>query len=166
MEAFCLNDHHVNNVIFYAILAGPPNPPLTLEINKKLFLSNMKSKINERTLAKVFLSVLKGEEILGISVYRADLKNILKKLLENQVKMYYLHERGKNIDCSIFNHDRVGFILGDQRGLLPSDEKVLEKYSVPKISLGKKSYLSSYCILVLNFLLTYCKTFGSGPAGI
>ncbi|HDH07374.1 MAG TPA: hypothetical protein ENF87_03290, partial [Thermoproteales archaeon] len=116
MEAFCLNDHHVNNVIFYAILAGPPNPPLTLEINKKLFLSNMKSKINERTLAKVFLSVLKGEEILGISVYRADLKNILKKLLENQVKMYYLHERGKNIDCSIFNHDRVGFILGDQRG--------------------------------------------------
>jgi len=38
------------------------------------------------------------------------------------------------------------FMLGDHRGFDSHTETLVSKYSLPKVSLGKKSYLSSHCV--------------------
>jgi tRNA (pseudouridine54-N1)-methyltransferase len=69
-------------------------------------------------------------------------------------KLIYLHENGVPIDDYNFE---IGFdycfILGDQIGLDRDSEKLLDSMGVPRVSLGRISYLSSQCIwLVNNFM--------------
>ena len=81
----------------------------------------------------------------GIFVGKKTLKEVLDSLND---KIYLLTEDGKEIKFS-----EGAFILGDHKGFKNEDLKIIEKYNPTKISLGRKSYLTSHCIVIVNYLL-------------
>ncbi len=66
-------------------------------------------------------------------------------------KLYYLHEEGKPITKVNFKGN-LAFILGDHIGLTKEDEAFLESIA-EKISIGRKSYLTSHVIAYVNIFL-------------
>ena len=73
----------------------------------------------------------------------------IKKAISRQI--FVLEEGGKKIDSISFNIDSM-FVLGDHIGLPRKVENLVLRYG-EKISLGKKPYLASNCITILNYLL-------------
>jgi len=138
------------NVSFYAVLNGPPKPPLTVEVNgyaiKRLPLS-------EVDVAKLIYRCVK-EEVEGVKVKRIGLKDVLISLKDRGYTLIYLKEEGRDVNGYRFEADgKYCFIVGDQIGLRRPEEEILEKVGVTKLSIGPLSYLSSHCIIYLNALL-------------
>ena len=63
-------------------------------------------------------------------------------------KLWILEEEGVNISTIDAKHSvtQNSFMLGDHRGFDSQTESLLARYSLPRVSLGKKSYLSSHCV--------------------
>ncbi|RLE65405.1 MAG: hypothetical protein DRJ47_05315 [Thermoprotei archaeon] len=143
------------NIIFYSILAGPPNPPITLEFNGEKMNMIFQS---EEEVAKIILESMKGCEIDGVRAFKADLNEVLRTLSLRNYNIFYLHEEGTPIKCSdIQGDEKKCFVLGDQLGLSPSDEKIVSKYMRKKISLGPLSYLSSFCVITILYIIHECQ---------
>lgn len=139
------------NVVFYGVLEGPPDPPKTIVVDGSI-VDNM--VLDEVWVANVISGLMGGESLKGFNILRIGFNNLLNLIRVPGVKMLYLHENGIPIDDydfeTVFDYC---FILGDQIGLDRDSEKLLDSIGVPRISLGKISYLSSQCIwLVNNFM--------------
>ncbi|RLE80758.1 MAG: hypothetical protein DRJ51_05190 [Thermoprotei archaeon] len=142
------------HVDFYAILGGPPNPPITLHfIGEDI----AEMPFSENELAKIVLKVLRGDKIRGVELLKKDLIDCIKDLIREGYKLYYMHEKGKLIDCSYLrNPAKVGFILGDQQGLNTADERALKSMQIEMLSLGRTAYLTSICVTAILYLLYRC----------
>jgi len=146
ISAFKTCDGIRENVDFYAILTGPPNPPV------QLWISGMeKPEIpeNEIELATIIKRLLAGETIKGYHISKASFEKTILSLMK-QYYIFYLHENGEDIRKTHFKPGSYAFVLGDHVGLPLSDERFLEKLKVKKISLGPISYLTSQCITIVN----------------
>ena len=154
IAALSLQDPTIN-IKFYAILAGPPNSPITLIIdkNKLDFLS-----LSEKKLAIIFLKALKKKKVYGLEVKKYDLKDVVSSLKNKGIKIYYMHEDGELISkLDICKDNKIGFILGDQKGIKKFDERIIERMNIKKISLERKvSYLTSFCINSLYYYIFNC----------
>lgn len=136
---------------FFAILKGPPNPPLTI-IARGSKIDTL--PIDEVSIAKIIKRVMSREHIRGFEVKRKDLKYVLNILSKSKYKLIYLREDGENIENIEFYEDtNYAFILGDQKGLSRADEKLLDKYGANIVSLGRVPYMTSFCISVINYVL-------------
>lgn len=133
------------DVIFYALLEGPPQPPLVIEVNGT---DLHKLPISELELAEIFCRLFKGEKIPGFKVYKEDFKRLVRRLC-NAYEVLYLHENGVDIRKFKFTNNPL-FILGDHEGLDLESEKFLKELKIPWISLGPISYLTSHCITIVN----------------
>ncbi len=132
------------DVVFDAILGGPPRPPLHLRVDGA---SLRDARIDERTWEGMLRAVLSGKERPGLSVARESLQGLTRGL-DN---LFVLHERGVDAAEVDFGADPA-FVLGDQVGLPKKDERYLLRTGT-KISLGRTSYLAASCIGVLNYLM-------------
>ncbi len=135
------------NTVFYAVLEGPPAPPLTLKVDGAE-IDNISG--SELQLALTLKKLLKGEKIKGFNVER---KSFIEAVSEvrRKAEVYYLHESGKPIRMVNFPHRKdVLFVLGDHLGLPPRSERLLEKLGAFKVSLGPKRYLGSHCIVMVH----------------
>lgn len=132
------------DVVFHVILNGPPKPPIHLKINAK---DLMDVRVDERTWENILRNVLSGKDHPGITVE----KRSLQELLKNKENVYVLHEKGQDITQVEFIENPV-FLLGDQVGLPRKDESFALRKG-QKISLGKKHYLASSCIDIINYWL-------------
>lgn len=138
------SSHRHRNTKFHAILNGPPNPPLHLEIDGRELRD---ARVDEKTWEGILRKVLLGKNHPGVKLE----KKSFQELVKSKDKVYVLEERGTDINEVEFDEDPV-FVLGDQVGLPKKDEKFALRYG-EKISLGKGLYLSSSAIDIVNWVL-------------
>ncbi len=140
----------------YIVLNGPPKPPVTL-----LFDANIKRvSPDERSIALWIKKALdrvascRNKEWVelnnGIKVSKKSFQDVLKELLKETRNVYILHEKGRFIGNMEIKPNPV-FILGDHEGIPKKEESFALRYG-EKVSLGRKSYLASNCIAVINWL--------------
>jgi tRNA (pseudouridine54-N1)-methyltransferase len=132
---------------FHAILNGPPNPPLHIQIQGETLYD---VRTDQQTWTQILKKTLSGKTHPGITLTKTSFEALLKaKASESQI--YVLEEHGKDItDVAIGN--KPTFILGDHVGLPKKAEGFALRYG-EKISLGKQPYLAATCITILNYLL-------------
>ena len=134
------------DVIFHAILGGPPNPPLHLRIDGRE-LRNVRT--DERTWERILRKVLSGGSHPGIKIERRSFQDLVRSLSNRRI--FILEEKGQDVMNVDFGPNPV-FILGDQIGLPKKDEMFALRFGT-KVSLGKRPYLAATCIDIINYLL-------------
>ncbi len=149
--AFWLSYGIRKNVVFHTILHGEPNAPVYIRLEGEKL---RKVSPDERSIAIFIGKALKKfdekhevESTPGIFVAKKSFEELLE---ENKDKNFYLlDENGEDIeDVEIEN---PFFILGDNVDLLPEEKEIALKYGAKAVSIGKKSYLTSHCISILNW---------------
>lgn len=138
------------DVVFHAILGGPPNPPLELEVDGAILRD---ARTDENSWEDILRKVLSGREHQGISIR----KNSLQNLVKNKKNIFVLEESGESINTIDLGTDPV-FVLGDQVGLPKKDEEFVLRYG-KKVSIGHKAYLASACICIINYILDLRESF-------
>lgn len=135
------------NVVFHAVLSGPPLPPLHLKIDGAT-LHDVRT--DQETWSDIFKAAFSGKHHPGISVDRTSFETLLKTM-SKQSQIYVLEEGGEDVSRLSLN-DHPVFVLGDHIGLPKTAESFALRYG-KKISLGKRPYLAASCIAILNYLL-------------
>lgn len=143
------------DVVFHAILSGPPSPPLHLKIDG----SRLRDvRTDQATWEEVFKKVLSRKTHPGISVHKRSFESLLKEKSDTSA-IYVLEEGGENI-FEVSLEENPIFVLGDHIGLPRKVERFALRYG-RKISLGKQPYLAASCIAILNYLLDRTLVSGS-----
>ncbi len=138
------------DVVFHAILGGPPAPPLELTVDG----ATLKDvRLDECTWEDILRNVLSGRTHPGINVK----KNSLQQLVKEKNNIFVLEESGENIKSIDLGENPV-FVLGDQVGLPKKDEEFVLRYG-KKVSLGGRAYLASSCIGNINYILDLRESF-------
>ncbi len=135
------------DVTFHAVLNGPPNPPLHIQIDGST-LYDVRTDVD--TWQQILRKVISGKSHPGISVDKTGFEALLKKQAENR-RVYVLEEGGKNI-AETELADNAVFVLGDHVGLPKKAETLALRFG-EKICLGKQPYLAASCITIINYLL-------------
>ena len=135
------------NVTFHAVLNGPPNPPLHIQINGET-LYDVRTDVD--TWQNILRKVIAGKNHPGITTSKTGFEALLKSKAENHA-IYVLEEGGKNIADTTLADNSV-FVLGDHVGLPKKAETFTLRFG-EKISLGKQPYLAASCITIINYLL-------------
>ncbi len=153
-SAFWLSYGIRKNVIFHTILYGKPNPPVYIRIEGNKL---RKMSPDERNIAifikKALERMVDDREIESTPGVFVSKKSFFELLEENKDKDFYLlAEEGKHIK-EVEISKKPFFFLGDYKDLEESEKNLLYEYGAIPISLGKKSYLSSHCIAIINWIL-------------
>lgn len=135
------------DVTFHAVLNGPPNPPVHIQINGET-LYDVRTDVD--TWQGIIRKVLAGKQHPGINKDKIGFEALLKAKAVNQ-QIYVLEEDGKNIK-DIDLADNAVYVLGDHVGLPKKAETYALRYG-EKVSLGKQPYLAASCITIINYLL-------------
>ncbi len=135
------------NTVFHAVLNGPPNPPLHIEIEGEL-LYDVRTDIG--TWQQILKKITAGKAHPGITTSKTSFEALLKSKAET-ASIYVLEEGGKDITQTTLP-DKAVFVLGDHVGLPKKAEVYALRYG-EKISLGKQPYLAASCITIINYLL-------------
>ena len=135
------------NVVFHAILNGPPSPPLHIEIDGAT-LYDVRTDVD--TWQRILKKVVSGKPHPGITTSKTSFEALLRAKAET-AKVYVLEEGGKDIADATLPENAI-FVLGDHVGLPKKAEVYALRYG-EKISLGKQPYLAASCITILNYLL-------------
>lgn len=146
------------DIIFHAALEGPDRPPKILSFDGEKLVG---VSLDERNIASnICIALEKGYNLRSNEEIELPSRiKIAKKSFEQLVKekskttqLFYLHPKGKDIRKVEFTQN-VCFILGDHLGLPSATEKLLKRFNVQKISLGKIEYLASNCVAICNYEL-------------
>jgi tRNA (pseudouridine54-N1)-methyltransferase len=149
VTSFFLSHGIRKDVIFHAILSGPPNPPLDIRIDgAKLY--DVRTDVD--TWQQILRKVIGGKSHPGISVNKTSFEALLRTEAQTH-HVYVLEEGGKNIAEINLDDDAI-FVLGDHVGLPRKAEAFALRYG-EKISLGKQPYLAASCITIINYLLDH-----------
>ncbi len=148
VEASLFLSHGIRkDVVFHAILSGPPSPPLHLEIDG----ANIRDvRTDQETWGSILRKVLSGKLHPGITISKESFESLLKRKAD-KTSIFVLEEGGKDIMEIRMNRNLV-FVLGDHIGLPKRVEAFALRYG-EKVSLGKRPYLAASCITILNFML-------------
>jgi tRNA (pseudouridine54-N1)-methyltransferase len=95
---------------------------------------------------------LRGEPPGFITVSNGTLEDVIQKLNKPPVSaLWVLDEKGSKLSeiADVRLAPQNSFMLGDHRGFDSQTMDVISKYKIPKISLGRKSYLSSHCLAAI-----------------
>lgn len=135
------------DVIFHALLYGPPKPPLHLEVEgEKLY----DVRTDQESWEKILKKILSGGNHPGINVSKTGFESLVR-LKAEEAQIYVLEEGGKDVFEANIEENSV-FILGDHVGLPKKAEDFALRHG-EKISLGNKPYLAASCITIINYLL-------------
>jgi len=132
-----LSDELRKDSIFHAILEGPPQSPRLLTFNP---LKLKRFYPDERNVAAHIKLALQGNHP-GIAVREISFVDFLEEQ-RGKKQIILLDANGKDIRECEFS-DRVLFVLGDNRG-------ISEEIQAEKVSVGKKLYLSSQVISIIQ----------------
>jgi tRNA (pseudouridine54-N1)-methyltransferase len=135
------------NVVFHAVLNGPPNPPLHIKINGAS-LHDVRTDID--TWQRILKKVISGKTHPGIITSKTSFEALLRAKAENS-RIFVLEEGGKDVAETELPENCV-FVLGDHVGLPRKAEVFALRYG-EKVSLGKHPYLATSCITILNYIL-------------
>lgn len=148
IEASLFLSHRIRrNVVFHALLSGPPSPPLHLKVDGAK-LRNVRT--DQETWKQVLKNSLSGRPHRGITTDKTSFETLLN-MKAQEAPIYVLKENGEDIFESNIDDNPV-FVLGDHIGLPRKAEGFALRYG-QKISLGKQLYLAASCIFIVNYLL-------------
>lgn len=137
------------DVVFHAMLSGPPKPPVHLRIDGAT-LHDVRT--DGQTWDIILRKILSGQPHPGITADKTSFEALLRTKAEVcQTGIYVLEEGGKNISTLELDRNAI-FVLGDHIGLPKTVENYALRYA-QKVSLGKKPYLAASCITILNYKL-------------
>lgn len=139
---------HRQDVVFHAILNGPPSPPVHIRISSSELLN---VRVDERSWEHLLKHVLSGRKHEGVEVNRVPFQKLVKEKHEAGYKIFILSAKGRDIKEEDLEGD-VLFVLGDHVGLPKHDEDFALRYG-SKLSLGKEKYLAASCIDIINYHL-------------
>jgi len=148
IEASLFLSHGIRrNVVFHALLTGPPSPPLHLKIDG----GTLRDVYTDQEAWKEILkNVLSGKSHPGLSVDKTSFEALLKAKASG-APIYVLEESGKDIFKVDIDENPV-FVLGDHIGLPKKVKGFALRYG-EKVSLAKQPYLAASCINIVNYLL-------------
>ena len=135
------------DVTFNAILNGPPNPPMHIQILGET-LYDVRTDID--TWNAILKKAVSGKTHPGVTMQKTGFETLLKQKAETN-SIYVLEEGGTDITETHICENPL-FVLGDHVGLPKNAERFALRYG-EKISLGKQPYLAASCITVINYLL-------------
>jgi len=135
------------DVVFHAVLNGPPSPPVHLKVEGAT-LHDVRT--DQQTWTNILKKVLAGKTHPGVSTEKLGFEALLKMKAEKS-QIYVLEEGGRDIGEVSVGENSV-FVLGDHVGLPRKVEAYALRYG-EKISLGRKPYLAATCISILNYIL-------------
>lgn len=135
------------NVVFHALLSGPPSPPLHLKIDGTTLRD---VRTDQQTWKEILKNVLSGKSHPGITIDKTSFEALLK-MKANEAPIYVLEEGGKDIFEVDVGENPV-FVLGDHIGLPRKVEGFALRYG-EKVSLAKQPYLAASCITIVNYQL-------------
>lgn len=145
-----------SNLRFLAILGGPPNPPLLLNVTSALEVSIPESELSCALILKGLLhqyrtsGSIQQESWPHFSLTRQNFEETLQYAAKTAHRIYYLVENGdhfKNVKLDLSKP--LIFLLGDDRGLPSEHEALLSKYQVQRVSVGGQSYLGSQVVTLV-----------------
>lgn len=136
------------DVTFHAILNGPPNPPVHIQVEGST-LHDVRTE--QQTWTLILHKTLQGKPHPGITTTKTSYEALIKTRAETGSSIHVLEEGGKPITQTTIGSNPV-FVLGDHVGLPRNAERYALRYGT-KISLGKTPYLAMSCITILNYLL-------------
>ena len=143
------------DVTFHAILNGPPNPPLHIQIDGET-LYDVRTDMD--TWQVILKKTLSGKPHPGITKDKTSFEALVKTKAQSR-QIYVLEEDGKDINQVTLKENSL-FILGDHVGL-PKKAEVFAQRFGEKISLGKQPYLATSCITIINYMLDQQSKAGS-----
>jgi tRNA (pseudouridine54-N1)-methyltransferase len=135
------------NVVFNAVLSGPPAPPLQLEVDGA---SLYDVRTDQETWKEILRKVLSGRTHPGVTTHKTSFETLVKEKSKS-ARILVLEEGGIDVE-SITAGDHPVFILGDHIGLPRTVENFALRYG-EKVSLGRQPYLAASCITILNFMM-------------
>ena len=135
------------DVTFHAILNGPPNPPVHVQIDGST-LYDVRTDMD--TWQVILKKTLSGKPHPGITKDKIGFEALLKAKAQTH-QVYVLEEDGKDISEVTIGENSI-FILGDHVGLPKKAELFAQRFG-EKISLGKQPYLAASCITIINYIL-------------
>ncbi|MFW9974241.1 MAG: hypothetical protein ACFFDQ_03095 [Candidatus Thorarchaeota archaeon] len=95
---------------------------------------------------------LKGEPPSFVEVTDGTVEDVIRCLnhLEGS-ELWVLDEKGASQFKIESTHQitQNSFMLGDHRGFDTHSENIISQFNLPRVSLGKKSYLSSHCLATI-----------------
>ena len=135
------------DVAFHAILNGPPNPPIHIQIDGSI-LYDVRTDMD--TWHQILKKTLFGKPHPGITKDKTSFEALLKTKAQTR-QIYVLEEDGKDLSEVSLGENSL-FILGDHVGLPKKAELFAQRFG-EKISLGKQPYLAASCITIINYTL-------------
>ena len=102
--------------------------------------------------ATVIRNSLRGEPPGFITVSNGTLEDVIQELNRPPASaLWILDEEGSDLSKvpDMYLAPQNSFMLGDHRGFDAQTMDIISKYKIPKISLGRKSYLSSHCLAAI-----------------
>jgi tRNA (pseudouridine54-N1)-methyltransferase len=137
------------DVVFHAILNGPPNPPVHIKIDGRALYD---VRTDMETWQGIIKKTLAGKAHPGVSKDKTSFEALLKSKAElGDCGIYVLEEGGKDLQDVEFGENSL-FVLGDHVGMPKRAEAFVLRFG-EKISLGKTPYLAASCITVINYML-------------
>jgi tRNA (pseudouridine54-N1)-methyltransferase len=135
------------DVNFHAILNGPPNPPMHIQINGETLYD---VRTDMETWQQILRKTLAGKTHPGITRDKTAFETLMKAKAQTH-QIYVLEEGGKYVNEITFPGNSL-FVLGDHVGLPKRAEDFALRFG-EKISLGKTPYLAMSCINIINYTL-------------
>ncbi len=135
------------DVNFHAILNGPPNPPMHIQINGETLYD---VRTDMETWQQILRKTLAGKTHPGITRDKTAFETLMKAKAQTH-QIYVLEEGGKDVNEVTFPENSL-FVLGDHVGLPKRAEDFALRFG-EKISLGKTPYLAMSCITIINYTL-------------
>jgi tRNA (pseudouridine54-N1)-methyltransferase len=152
---------HVN-----AVLGGPPNPPLLLQVDNVMPGGFPESELE---CALIIKGLLYRHRTKGIqhnphwpqfTLNTRDFCKTMHDVISNKTQILYLVETGKPLQqVQLDLNQPIVLILGDDQGLSPEHEKEVYSLPIQETSIGTRSLLGSQVIsLVLVELMRRYET--------
>jgi tRNA (pseudouridine54-N1)-methyltransferase len=135
------------DVTFHAILNGPPNPPMHIQIDGATLYD---VRTDMETWQQILRKTIARKTHPGITTDKTSFEALLKTKAQTR-RVYVLEEGGADINQVELSENCL-FVLGDHVGLPKKAEVYALRYG-EKISLGKTPYLAASCITIINYLL-------------
>ena len=135
------------DVTIHAILNGPPNPPVHIQIDGST-LYDVRTDMD--TWQGIIKKTLQGKPHPGITKDKTSFESLIKAKAQTQ-KVYVLEEDGRDINQIELSENSL-FVLGDHVGLPKKAELFAQRFG-EKISLGKTPYLAATCVTIINYTL-------------
>ncbi|MFB0561640.1 MAG: tRNA (pseudouridine(54)-N(1))-methyltransferase TrmY [Candidatus Lokiarchaeia archaeon] len=157
LSALLLSKTHRVDTVFYAVLEGPPRPPITVEVDGEKVKVLPRDEFQIALVLKEILDPNIASFPSGFRLLNKSFRDVVAEQF-NKSEIYLLHSSGNDIRETFIEFQKVkkpqlAFILGDHIGLSQNDLEWLIQKVIRPLSVGPKEYLGSQCIFLVQEIL-------------